>query len=171
MRLDSDVIAWLKADGRGYQTEANWLLRHAMLHYTRGKVLAGVKAPAGRPRNRKERLDHPEPVPPAGANSKSKCECREGGSRVKDVPILLIACGRDNVANNAGGPGHRAEPIFFLCFRGRRHNLGDGLAKLGDADGPAGLADALEEREAGRLKFRDRYFVHNTSSVYHSQGP
>ena len=34
MRLDSDVIAWLKADGRGYQTKANWLLRprHASLH-------------------------------------------------------------------------------------------------------------------------------------------
>src|SRR5213080_529994 len=39
MRLDSDVIAWLKADGRGYQTKANWLLRHAMLHYTREKGL------------------------------------------------------------------------------------------------------------------------------------
>jgi uncharacterized protein (DUF4415 family) len=35
MRLDSDIIAWLKADGRGYQTKANWLLRHAMVHYTR----------------------------------------------------------------------------------------------------------------------------------------
>lgn len=35
MRLDSDVIAWLKADGRGYQTKANGLLRHAMIHYTR----------------------------------------------------------------------------------------------------------------------------------------
>jgi uncharacterized protein (DUF4415 family) len=35
MRLDSDVIAWLKADGRGYQTKANGLLRHAMLHSTR----------------------------------------------------------------------------------------------------------------------------------------
>jgi uncharacterized protein (DUF4415 family) len=34
MRLDSDVIAWLKADGRGYQTKANWLLRSAMLHST-----------------------------------------------------------------------------------------------------------------------------------------
>jgi uncharacterized protein (DUF4415 family) len=33
MRLDSDVIDWLKADGRGYQTKANWLLRHAMLHF------------------------------------------------------------------------------------------------------------------------------------------
>ncbi len=33
MRLDSDVIAWLKADGRGYQTKANWLLRHAMTHF------------------------------------------------------------------------------------------------------------------------------------------
>jgi predicted RNA-binding protein len=27
MRLDSDIIAWLKADGRGYQTKANWLVR------------------------------------------------------------------------------------------------------------------------------------------------
>src|SRR5215471_20377282 len=35
MRLDSDVIAWLKADGRGYQTKANWLLRNAMLHFAK----------------------------------------------------------------------------------------------------------------------------------------
>ncbi len=32
MRLDSDIIDWLKSGGRGYQTRANWLLRHAMLH-------------------------------------------------------------------------------------------------------------------------------------------
>src|SRR5260370_31193411 len=35
MRLDSDVIARLKPDGRGYQTKANWLLRSAMLHFRR----------------------------------------------------------------------------------------------------------------------------------------
>jgi len=35
MRLDSDVLAWLKTDGRGYQTKANWLLRTAMLHFTK----------------------------------------------------------------------------------------------------------------------------------------
>lgn len=39
MRLDSDIIEWLKADGRGYQTRANQLLRHAMYHYTKGKRL------------------------------------------------------------------------------------------------------------------------------------
>ena len=39
MRLDSDVIAWLKSDGRGYQTKANWLLRNAMLHFTSEKNL------------------------------------------------------------------------------------------------------------------------------------
>lgn len=38
MRLDSDVIAWLKTEGRGYQTKANWLLRHAMLHFTAAKT-------------------------------------------------------------------------------------------------------------------------------------
>ena len=31
MRLDEDVIDWLKGHGRGYQTKANFLLRHAML--------------------------------------------------------------------------------------------------------------------------------------------
>ena len=31
MRLDADVIAWLKQGGPGYQTKANWLLRREML--------------------------------------------------------------------------------------------------------------------------------------------
>jgi uncharacterized protein (DUF4415 family) len=30
IRLDADVIDWLKSYGRGYQTKANLLLRHAM---------------------------------------------------------------------------------------------------------------------------------------------
>ena len=30
IRLDDDVIGWLKSYGRGYQTRANLLLRHAM---------------------------------------------------------------------------------------------------------------------------------------------
>jgi len=37
MRLDADVIEWLKEDGRGYQTKANWLLRQAMKHFTEGR--------------------------------------------------------------------------------------------------------------------------------------
>jgi uncharacterized protein (DUF4415 family) len=32
MRLDADVVEWLKTSGPGYQTKANWLLRQAMLH-------------------------------------------------------------------------------------------------------------------------------------------
>lgn len=31
MRLDADVIVWLKKDGRGYQTKANALLRKEMM--------------------------------------------------------------------------------------------------------------------------------------------
>src|ERR1700739_601456 len=30
IRLDTDVLAWLKGYGRGYQTRVNLLLRHAM---------------------------------------------------------------------------------------------------------------------------------------------
>ncbi len=31
IRLDADVIAWLKSQGRGYQTRINSLLRNAMI--------------------------------------------------------------------------------------------------------------------------------------------
>jgi uncharacterized protein (DUF4415 family) len=31
VRLDADVLAWLKAGGRGYQTKLNTILRQAML--------------------------------------------------------------------------------------------------------------------------------------------
>src|SRR6266478_3595963 len=41
MRLDSDIIEWLKVDGRGYQTKANALLRHAILYYTRKERVTG----------------------------------------------------------------------------------------------------------------------------------
>jgi len=32
MRLDTDIISWLKGYRRGYQTKANFLLRHAMMN-------------------------------------------------------------------------------------------------------------------------------------------
>ncbi|NEQ69845.1 MAG: BrnA antitoxin family protein [Symploca sp. SIO2D2] len=32
MRLDNDVLAWLKSKSRGYQTRANMILRAAMQH-------------------------------------------------------------------------------------------------------------------------------------------
>ncbi len=32
VRLDADVLAWLKSQGRGYQTRMNNLLRAAMMH-------------------------------------------------------------------------------------------------------------------------------------------
>ncbi len=35
IRLDADVLAWLKAPGRGYQTRINNLLRTAMRNQTR----------------------------------------------------------------------------------------------------------------------------------------
>lgn len=33
MRLDSDIISWLKSQGKGYQTRANMILRAAMEHH------------------------------------------------------------------------------------------------------------------------------------------
>jgi uncharacterized protein (DUF4415 family) len=35
MRLDSDVVAWLKKRGKGYQTRANSILRRQMLDETK----------------------------------------------------------------------------------------------------------------------------------------
>jgi uncharacterized protein (DUF4415 family) len=36
IRLDADVLEWLKGYGRGYQTRVNLLLRHAMTSSVRG---------------------------------------------------------------------------------------------------------------------------------------
>lgn len=35
LRLDADVLLWLKADGKGYQTRINSILRDAMMHKNR----------------------------------------------------------------------------------------------------------------------------------------
>jgi len=35
IRLDVDVLEWLKSAGPGYQTKANLLLRHAMAHLSK----------------------------------------------------------------------------------------------------------------------------------------
>jgi uncharacterized protein (DUF4415 family) len=31
-KLDADIVAWLKQEGKGYQTRMNTILREAMLH-------------------------------------------------------------------------------------------------------------------------------------------
>jgi uncharacterized protein (DUF4415 family) len=49
IRLDVDVLEWLKAYGKGYQTKANLLLRHAMAS-SRGR--GSVEKAAGRRRKR-----------------------------------------------------------------------------------------------------------------------
>ncbi len=49
MRLDADVIEWLKGDGRGYQTKANALLRREMLRAYRRRDV-GQRAGAARRR-------------------------------------------------------------------------------------------------------------------------
>ena len=62
MRLDSDVIAWLKAEGPGYQTKANGLLRHAMIHYTKEKDLSRRQTHRRKTMQRTRSLDNAEPA-------------------------------------------------------------------------------------------------------------
>lgn len=38
VRIDSDVLAWLKSQGKGYQTRLNAILRKEMLHSLHHKV-------------------------------------------------------------------------------------------------------------------------------------
>jgi uncharacterized protein (DUF4415 family) len=38
LRLDSDIVAWLKKPGRGYQTRANHILRQQMLAETKKRA-------------------------------------------------------------------------------------------------------------------------------------
>jgi uncharacterized protein (DUF4415 family) len=44
MRLDADVIAWLKQAGPGYQTKANLLLRELMIRSLRGNEQTRTQA-------------------------------------------------------------------------------------------------------------------------------
>jgi uncharacterized protein (DUF4415 family) len=37
LRIDADVLAWLKHGGKGYQSRLNSVLRDAMIHQLRGK--------------------------------------------------------------------------------------------------------------------------------------
>lgn len=37
LRIDADVLAWLRRDGKGYQSRLNSVLRDAMLRQLRGK--------------------------------------------------------------------------------------------------------------------------------------
>jgi uncharacterized protein (DUF4415 family) len=37
LRLDADVLAWLKKDGQGYQTRVNRMLRERMLKDLEGR--------------------------------------------------------------------------------------------------------------------------------------
>jgi uncharacterized protein (DUF4415 family) len=59
MRLDADVIEWLKEGGPGYQTKANALLRREMIHCYRAKKgpgrSNGTTARAGRARGSRGR--------------------------------------------------------------------------------------------------------------------
>ena len=32
IKIDADIVAWLKQGGKGYQTRLNKILRHAMMH-------------------------------------------------------------------------------------------------------------------------------------------
>ncbi|PYX33014.1 MAG: hypothetical protein DMG77_01915 [Acidobacteria bacterium] len=50
MRLDADVLEWLKGYGKGYQTRVNLLLRHAMASSAGGSVSLKAR------RRRQERL-------------------------------------------------------------------------------------------------------------------
>jgi uncharacterized protein (DUF4415 family) len=38
VRLDADVIAWLRRQGKGYQTRLNYLLRAAMMQEVAGRA-------------------------------------------------------------------------------------------------------------------------------------
>ena len=46
IRLDGDVLDWLKGFGKGYQTRANLLLRHAMTNS--GRAIGDKKGPRKR---------------------------------------------------------------------------------------------------------------------------
>ena len=52
MRIDADVLAWLRAQGKGYQSRINAILRREMLAATQSEGGSGFreKSPSGKSR-------------------------------------------------------------------------------------------------------------------------
>jgi uncharacterized protein (DUF4415 family) len=55
LRLDADVIAWLKSEGPGYQTRVNALLRAAMIRTRRISIPAKAARPSPTGRRKRKR--------------------------------------------------------------------------------------------------------------------
>ena len=58
LRLDADIIAWLRRQGKGYQTRANALLREAMLEDLNPKRKSG-RDWGHRNKSRRDGIAHP----------------------------------------------------------------------------------------------------------------
>jgi uncharacterized protein (DUF4415 family) len=59
MRLDADVVAWLKTSGAGYQTRINAYLRELMYRF-RPRLRMNEAAEAGRVRQTRSKRDRPK---------------------------------------------------------------------------------------------------------------
>lgn len=81
MRLDADVIAWLKSYGPGYQTKANLLLRHAM------------QSTAPKKASPKRRRAQP-PVRRAVHNRRTHSSRRSANGQPEDVPMKCDPLGQ-----------------------------------------------------------------------------
>ncbi len=75
VRLDVDVLDWLKLHGKGYQTRLNRILRAAMEHQAPRRP----RAPKGRARSRRCPLPHNEDPRDQGLSRASKrCKAMMG---------------------------------------------------------------------------------------------
>jgi hypothetical protein len=91
IRVDADVLAWLKRQGRGYQTRINQLLRKA--NGRRPKVSRSIG----------QRLARPQPQTPELPSG-----CGESGATVR---AELLAAAPRMVYMQGHSLGHRAGPL------------------------------------------------------------
>src|SRR5207245_9395473 len=91
----------------------------------------------------------------------SKCAYREEASLAERFPVLLVNSGRDDIAYNATGPGHGAEPTLGTIGSRGRNNLRHGLAESCHKNRLSGLADLFEQGKAFSFEFRDRDLLHS----------
>src|SRR5438445_10398765 len=84
---------------------------------------------------------------------RSKCACREEASLAGRFPVLLVNSGRDDIAYDATGPGHGAEPTASMFRNWRRNNLREGLTEAGNQNRLLCLPESFKEGKAGGFEF------------------
>src|SRR5207302_2780790 len=117
--------------------------------------------------------DDARPVAPAAAalgNSTARCGYQAAISIAKNLPLVLVVCGRHDVAENFERALHRSNPGLAIFYRRRRNDFGHRLTEPRDSNRLLRCANLFQQSQALGFELRDGDFLHTFPlwSFYHT---